>query len=350
MSYKPFKMKGHTLPGIKQRMPNKTSDGRAGSSAFQKKGCKSPYKNVEEGYNPDGSVDKNSERYKKAMANTKKSDARKAKENELRNTMKTGGDVEARRAKTELEKKEKISAAEKRRRDAEDKKRKTGKKSPVTAKRKNMTGGLDKPEARKKGPKERKAYDPDGTTKDRVAEMRKKENEEFKNLGKTPRVPIKKKKKMKASRTVQLKSRGMYPGDAVFEGSEKSKMDQRITNNVITKKDGKIVTGKKTSKTYTHYPESYKSTKFEEAGKRKKVTFGDTGYSRVTKKRNLGGTKEFKYDPDGKLVQKVKRNKKGEITKIKGAGSSKKVRARKTKDFSKKEKAALANVKTKYIG
>ena len=32
-----FKMKGHTLPGIKQRKSPKPSDGRAGSSAFQLK-------------------------------------------------------------------------------------------------------------------------------------------------------------------------------------------------------------------------------------------------------------------------------------------------------------------------
>jgi hypothetical protein len=32
-----FKMKGHTLPGIKQRKSSKPSDGRAGSSAFQLK-------------------------------------------------------------------------------------------------------------------------------------------------------------------------------------------------------------------------------------------------------------------------------------------------------------------------
>ena len=32
-----FKMKGHTLPGIKQRPSAKKADGRAGSSAFQKK-------------------------------------------------------------------------------------------------------------------------------------------------------------------------------------------------------------------------------------------------------------------------------------------------------------------------
>lgn len=129
MAYSPYKMKGHTLPGIKQVKSNKTKDGRAGSSAFQKKGCKSPYK--KEGYNPDGSVDKNSERYKKAVANTKKSDARKARENELRNTMKTGDDVQARRAKTELMSKGKISMDEKRRRDAENKKKQGGKSSPA---------------------------------------------------------------------------------------------------------------------------------------------------------------------------------------------------------------------------
>ena len=32
-----FKMKGHELPGIKQRPSSKTSDGKAGSSAFQAK-------------------------------------------------------------------------------------------------------------------------------------------------------------------------------------------------------------------------------------------------------------------------------------------------------------------------
>ena len=37
MSYKPFKMKGHSLPGISQRKADKTSDGRPGSSALQMK-------------------------------------------------------------------------------------------------------------------------------------------------------------------------------------------------------------------------------------------------------------------------------------------------------------------------
>jgi hypothetical protein len=30
MAYSPYKMKGHTLPGIKQVKSNKTKDGRAG--------------------------------------------------------------------------------------------------------------------------------------------------------------------------------------------------------------------------------------------------------------------------------------------------------------------------------
>jgi hypothetical protein len=154
-----------------------------------------------------------------------------------------------------------------------------------------------------------------------------------------------KKDKMNASKTVKLKKRTAYPGDAVFEGSEKSKVDQRVTNNYYAKKDGKMVIGTKKSKTHTHYPEGYKSTKTEKAGKRKKVTYGDTGYSVVTKKRTLGGTKEFKYDPDGKLIKKSKTNRKGKTTKVKHDP-----RARKTKDFSKKEKAALANVKTTYKG
>ena len=34
---KTFKMKGHTLPGIKQREADKMEDGRPGSSAFQYK-------------------------------------------------------------------------------------------------------------------------------------------------------------------------------------------------------------------------------------------------------------------------------------------------------------------------
>ena len=37
MSYKPFKMKGHSLPGISQKKADKTSDGRPGSSALQMK-------------------------------------------------------------------------------------------------------------------------------------------------------------------------------------------------------------------------------------------------------------------------------------------------------------------------
>jgi len=287
MSYKPFKMKGHTLPGINQREADRTADGRPGSSALQKK----------EGYNPDGSVDKNSERYKKAMEATKKSDAMKAKENELRNTIKTGNDVEAKRARTELMSKGSISMDEKRRRDAENKKKEGG--------------------------------------------------------GSAVKLLGRKKNKMNASKTVKLKERNMSPGDAVFEGSEKSKVNQRITNNVYTKKDGKMATGTKTSKTHTHYPEGHGSTKTEKAGKRTRVTEAD-GSTKVIKKRTLGGTKEFAYDAQGNLKTKVKRNRKGNITNAKGDNvfSNKKLRnkGRKTKDFSKKEKAALANAKTKYTG
>jgi len=162
-----------------------------------------------------------------------------------------------------------------------------------------------------------------------------------------------KKDKMNASKTVKLKKRNMYPGDAVFEGSEKSKVDQRITNNVVAKKDGKMVTGTKTSKTYTHYPEGHGSTKTEKAGKRTRVTEAD-GSTKVIKKRTFGGTKEFEYDAQGNLKSKIKRNRKGDITNAKGDNrfSNKKLRnkGRKTKDFSKKEKAALANVKTTYKG
>ena len=40
MAYKPFKMKGHTLPGIKQRPSAKMADGRASSSPLQDNGEK----------------------------------------------------------------------------------------------------------------------------------------------------------------------------------------------------------------------------------------------------------------------------------------------------------------------
>ena len=43
--YSPYKMKGHTLPGIKQKEADKLEDGRPGSSALQYK--KSPNKWVQ---------------------------------------------------------------------------------------------------------------------------------------------------------------------------------------------------------------------------------------------------------------------------------------------------------------
>ena len=45
MAYKPYKMKGHALPGIKQRSSKKMADGRASSSPFQKQ---SPAKDKED--------------------------------------------------------------------------------------------------------------------------------------------------------------------------------------------------------------------------------------------------------------------------------------------------------------
>ena len=49
MAYKPFKMKGHTLPGINQRSEGNTDlpDGRSASSAFQYK--ESPAKKSKQG-------------------------------------------------------------------------------------------------------------------------------------------------------------------------------------------------------------------------------------------------------------------------------------------------------------
>ena len=46
MAYKPYKMKGHTLPGINQKSEGNTDlpDGRSGSSPFQYKYKKSPAK------------------------------------------------------------------------------------------------------------------------------------------------------------------------------------------------------------------------------------------------------------------------------------------------------------------
>jgi len=155
----------------------------------------------------------------------------------------------------------------------------------------------------------------------------------------------KNKKKTKASRTVQLKQRLMHPGDAVFKGSEKSKVNQSLSS-------------KKGSKSYTHYPEGHGSTKTEKAGKRTKVTKAD-GSTKITKKRTFGGTKEFAYDAQGNLKSKIKRNRKGDITRAKGntvfsnkgkGSKTLKAKGRKAKDFSKKEKAALANVKTTYKG
>ena len=48
MAYSPYKMKGHTLPGIKQVKSNKTKDGRAGSSALQKKDSRSIYQKAKD--------------------------------------------------------------------------------------------------------------------------------------------------------------------------------------------------------------------------------------------------------------------------------------------------------------
>ena len=43
-----FKMKGHTLPGIKQFKSTKMADGRAKSSSFQKRGDKAKLKSMQE--------------------------------------------------------------------------------------------------------------------------------------------------------------------------------------------------------------------------------------------------------------------------------------------------------------
>ena len=53
MAYTPFKMKGHTLPGINQKSEGNTDlpDGRSGSSAFQ---YKSPAKDYKKGYYGEG--------------------------------------------------------------------------------------------------------------------------------------------------------------------------------------------------------------------------------------------------------------------------------------------------------
>ena len=62
--------------------------------------------------------------------------------------------------------------------------------------------------------------------------------------------PIKQKGKT-ATKTQTLQKRTMHPGDAVFEGSETSPKDQRITSNTIYSENGKIKEGTLTSKTYT---------------------------------------------------------------------------------------------------
>ena len=85
----------------------------------------------------------------------------------------------------------------------------------------------------------------------------------------------------KPSKEVQLQKRNMYPGDAVFEGSHRSKVDQDITNNVYTK-DGKggIKGVTKKQKTYTHYPEGHRSTSITTSGSRT-ITTGPDGTTEV---------------------------------------------------------------------
>ena len=51
--------------------------------------------------------------------------------------------------------------------------------------------------------------------------------------------PIKQKGKT-ATKTQTLQKRTMHPGDAVFEGSETSPTDQRITSNTLYSENGKI--------------------------------------------------------------------------------------------------------------
>jgi hypothetical protein len=106
--------------------------GKATGKAADKKG---PMTMKEKSAMKKEGVDKNSARYKKAMANTKKSNARKAKEKELATKIKGGSDAEKRKAERELMSQGRISMGEQRRRDAESKKRNTGE-SPVTMKKK----------------------------------------------------------------------------------------------------------------------------------------------------------------------------------------------------------------------
>ena len=49
-----YEMKGHTLPGIKQKNSDKTKDGRPGSSAFQLSKGKQAKLMVEQGFGPAG--------------------------------------------------------------------------------------------------------------------------------------------------------------------------------------------------------------------------------------------------------------------------------------------------------
>ena len=162
----------------------------------------------------------------------------------------------------------------------------------------------------------------------------------------------------KPSKEVQLQKRNMYPGDAVFEGSHKSKVDQDITNNVYTK-DGKggIKGVTKKQKTYTHYPEGHGSTSITTSGSRTIETRPD-GTSEVTKRKRGGGSKTHTYDAQGNLVSKTKIKASGEYGSAKGGPYKKKLSklskfARKFaggkySGFSKKQQEALKGTKTTY--
>ena len=175
-----------------------------------------------------------------------------------------------------------------------------------------------------------------------------------------PDTEPKKPRKRAPSKEVQLQKRNMYPGDAKFEGSHKSNVDQDITNNVY-RGDGKggIKAVTKKQKTYTHYPEGHKSTSTTTSGSRT-IETGDDGRTEVTKRKRGGGSKTHTYDAQGNLVSKEKTKASGEYGKIKGDSYKKKLSklskfARrfaggKYSGFSKKQKEALKGTQTTYRG
>lgn len=181
--------------------------------------------------------------------------------------------------------------------------------------------------------------------------------------------PLPKKEKT-VTKTQTLQKRTMHPGDAVFEGSETSPKDQRITSNTLYSENGKIKEGTLTSKTYTHYPASIGDDTKSTVKGGKTIFGGDKTVSlqkrggadiiggggglvnkKITKSRRGGGKKktvEFITGFGDKTTKEVTKYRKDGSVK-----SSKRKKVRTTKkrtSHSKKNQRLVDKAKTTYIG